>query len=277
MAIITRSKMAGTPVISTTGAVPVTLYGASGLETSTQVASKTVAFDGEQGPSTAATLSTALAGANNDLDFTAVTAGSAGNDITIRYVDPSAISQALAVSVLASAITVSLATDGAGVITSTAAEIDAAIDALPAAAALVTPANKAANDGSGVVIAMAATPLTGGLDPTATLFTVTGVVAVKVFGRCTESLAGATATVEVGTALTTAGLIAQTTGTNIDINEIWHDATPDASVEAITVLTEKIVAQNIIQTVATAAVTDGTIVYYCLWSPISSNGNVVAA
>lgn len=368
---------------------------------SERVATKTIAFDGEQGPSTAATLSTALTGANNDLDFTAVTAGADGNDITIRYVDPGTGGAALSVGVVNTAITVNLATsaavaatavltsdnsddvtdgdtltigaivyrfknamtqaydiqrngvtdtldfliaaingtgtpgneyfagtvahpdvtasvrdgfaftvtakvagvagnsiakaenslpldwDGAGAfltggvdsgtITSTAAQVDAAIDALPAAAALVTPANKAANDGTGVVTAMAATALTGGKSPTATLFTVTGVVGVKLFARCTESLAGATATVAAGTALTTAGLIAQTTGTDIDINEIWHDATPDASVELTTVLTEKIVAQDIIQTIGTAAVTDGTLVYYCTWRPISSDGAVVAA
>ena len=239
-----------------------------------RIAEYTMAFDGEQGPSTAATLSTALAGANNDLDYTAVTAGADGNDITIRYVDPAAISQALAVSVLGTAITVSLATDGAGVITSTAAQVDAAIDALPAAAALVTPANKAGNDGTGVVTAMTAAALTGGMTPTTTLFTVTGLVAVRLIAKCTESLAGATATVAVGTALNTAGLLASTTATDLDINEIWHDATPDASVEAIAVLAEKVVAQNIIQTVGTAGVTDGTLVYCCVWKPISSDGNV---
>lgn len=252
-------------------------YSGARLLGGARIAEKTVAFDGEQGPSTAATLSTALTGNNNDLLFTAVTAGADGNDITIRYVDPAAISQALAVSVLGTAITVSLATDGAGAITSTAAQVDAAIDALPAAAALVTPANKAANDGTGVVTALAATALTGGLTPTATLFDVTGVVQVKVFARCTESLAGASATVAVGTAINTTGLLATTTGTDIDVNEIWHDNAPDASVELGSVLTEKLVAQDITQTVATAAVTDGTLIYYCIWTPVSADGNVVAA
>lgn len=242
------------------------------------VAEYTMAFNGEQGPSTAATLSTALTGNNNDLDFTAATAGADGNDITIRYVDPAANSQALAVSVVGSAITVSLATDGAGVITSTAAQVDAAIDALPAAAALVTPANKAGNDGTGVVTAMAAAALTGGMTPTTTLFTVRGVVAVKLFARCTESLAGATATVAAGTSSATTTLLPTTTGTDLDANEIWHDATPDAAVELASILAEEyLLAQDIIQTVATAAVTDGTLVYYCVWRPISVDGALVAA
>lgn len=49
---------------------------------------KTVAFDGgvESGKvSTKATLSTSLTGSDNDIDYTADTAGTAGNDITIEY------------------------------------------------------------------------------------------------------------------------------------------------------------------------------------------------
>lgn len=242
-----------------------------------EIAEKTVAFDGEQGPATAATLSTNLTGNNNDLTFTAVAVDATGNDITIAYVDPAAPSVALLVTVVGSAISVRLATDESSVITSTAAQVDAAIDALPAAAALVTPANKAANDGTGVVTAMAATPLTGGLTPTLTLFDVTGLVAVKLIARCTENLAGATATVAAGTAINATGLLAQTTATDLDANELWHDATPDASVELVTVAAEKFVSQDIIQTVGTAAITDGTLVYHCLWRPISSDGQVTAA
>lgn len=241
-----------------------------------RAAEKTLAFDGTQGPSAAATLTTALTGTNNDLTFTAA-AGAAGNLITIAYVDPAAESSALAVTVEGTAITVSLETDENGDIISTAAEVDAAIDGEAAAAALVTPANAGGNDGSGVVTALEATALTGGVSPTQTLFTVTGVVAVKLFARCTENLAGATATVRAGTALSNAGLLASTTATDIDANEIWHDATPDASIEAATVLTERLVAQDIIQTVGTAAVTDGTLIYYCMWRPISSDGAVAAA
>lgn len=109
------------------------------------------------------------------------------------------------------------------------------------------------------------------------LFTVTGTVLVKLFATCSADLAGASATVEIGTTLSTAGLIAQTTATNIDNGEIWHDATPDASIELSSVATEKIVNQSIYQKVATANVTSGTITYHCIWKPISNDGNVVAA
>jgi len=111
----------------------------------------------------------------------------------------------------------------------------------------------------------------------ATLFTVTGTVMMKLFATCNTTLQGATATVEVGTALSTIGLIPLTTATNIAINEIWHDATPDASIELATIATEKIVRQNVIQTVRTANITSGALTYHCIWKPISNDGLVVAA
>jgi len=110
-----------------------------------------------------------------------------------------------------------------------------------------------------------------------TLFTVTGTVLLRILAKCTESLTSSSGTLEVGTALSTAGMIAQTTASAIDINEIWHDATPDSSIEATTVLAQKIVAQNVIQTVATADISDGTIVYTALWYPLSAGASVVAA
>lgn len=118
---------------------------------------------------THATLTTALAGGNNDIIWTAVVGGEAGNDITIEYEDPGLADQALAVTVLGNAVTVSLATGAApGMdITSTANDIIAEVASTPAAAALVSGANAAANDGSGVVAALAATNLTGGADLTA--------------------------------------------------------------------------------------------------------------
>lgn len=158
-----------------------------------------------------------------------------------------------------------------GAITSTAAEVDAAIDGEAAAAALVTPSNKAANDGTGVVTAMAATALAGGVSATRTLFTVTGLVLAKVFARCSEDLAGATATISVGTATSAAGIIPSTVATTIDANGYWYNT----AYELKEVSWPNLRAQDIIQTVGTAAITDGELTYYCVWSPISANGKVV--
>lgn len=116
-----------------------------------------------------------------------------------------------------------------------------------------------------------------GAQGASTLFTVTGAVVADVFAVCTTNLAGALATVEVGIAGNTAALIAQTTATDIDSGEVWNDATP-ATVEVLSNSTGKIIGngQDIIETVATADVTGGSVTYYCLWFPLSEDGNVVA-
>lgn len=106
-------------------------------------------------------------GNDNGLTFTAVEYGTSGNDITVEYVDPGANSQSLAVSVTHKRIIVSLATNGGGSITSTAAQVLAAVNAHIEAGALVTATvytadSGTADDGSGVVTAMAAASLSGG-------------------------------------------------------------------------------------------------------------------
>ena len=113
------------------------------------------------GTLTAASLTTALTGTNNDLVYTAKDTSLDGNNITVRYVDPAANSQTLYVKVDGQAITVNLATNGGGTITSTAAQVAAAIAAHPLANALVSVANAGGNDGTGVVTALSATNLSG--------------------------------------------------------------------------------------------------------------------
>lgn len=111
-----------------------------------------------------------------------------------------------------------------------------------------------------------------------TIFTVTGTVRVRLFAKCiTDITSGGAATIEVGTAITTAGILAQTTATSIDAGELWHDATPDASVELDTVAPVKIVTQDIKELIATTTVTGGSMEYSLLWQPVSADGNVVAA
>lgn len=114
-----------------------------------------------------AALTTALTGTNNDLVFTARKGGPGGNSLQIAYVDPGAASQPLSVVVAGFLITVNLATSGASAITSTAAQIKSAIALDADANALVTVANAASNDGTGVVTALTATALTGGRMSTA--------------------------------------------------------------------------------------------------------------
>lgn len=112
---------------------------------------------------TKASLTTALVGLNNDLVFTAKPEGEDGNEITVEYIDPPGNNVPLSVVVDGEAIKVTLATDGASAITSTSALVEAAVEANAEAAALVTVANSGADTGAGVVTALAATNLAGGV------------------------------------------------------------------------------------------------------------------
>lgn len=110
-----------------------------------------------------------------------------------------------------------------------------------------------------------------------TLFTVTGVVAVRVFGVCGTTLVGA-ATLEVGITGATAVILAQIAdATTLATDEIYTDATPTTKVEALPALLIIGAGQDIIQTIGSTAITGGQLTYYCLWTPISTDGNVVAA
>jgi len=113
---------------------------------------------------TRAVVSTNLSGGNNDLTFTAVQAGFAGNTVSVTYVNPNDNDQPLVVSVTDSAITVSLATGVAGAITSTANAILAALTADAEASALIVTTLKQGSNGTGVVTAMSELFLTGGAD-----------------------------------------------------------------------------------------------------------------
>lgn len=108
----------------------------------------------------------------------------------------------------------------------------------------------------------------------ATLFTVTGLILVALWARCSTDLAGATATLEVGVTGDTASLIAQTTATDIDDGDKWVDSTPSA-VQPLPAM--QLVSGDIIQTVATANITAGALAYELFWRPYSSDGNLVAA
>lgn len=111
-----------------------------------------------------ATKLTGVVGNNNAITFTSKVRGTAGNATTIALVDPSATSAALAVTVTGTAISVSLATGANDAITSTAAQVIAAVNAHAAASALVTASNTGASTGAAAVVAVAPGALTNGAD-----------------------------------------------------------------------------------------------------------------
>ena len=114
------------------------------------------------------------------------------------------------------------------------------------------------------------------------IFTVTGQIIARIIAVCTTSLAfdvnatiavgivGATSTIIATTDLTVAALIAK---------EIWHDATPDSEIEAMSTMRDYIVTDgnDIILTCGVANTNTGVIEFYCLYTALSSDGAVVAA
>lgn len=111
-----------------------------------------------------ATLTTDMANANADVTLTAVEYGNGGNLISVTYIDPSALSQSLTVLVDGTAIKVYLATDGDGTVTSTAAQVVAAVNAHSLAGALVLATYE--GTGAGVVEAKTVANLAGGVTGT---------------------------------------------------------------------------------------------------------------
>jgi len=100
--------------------------------------------------------------ANSDITYTARAEGASGNSISITYVDPLANDQTLSVTTSGRDITVNLATDSGGNITSTATEVASAVTSNAIASKLVSVAVE--GDGSGVVEAKAKTNLASGAD-----------------------------------------------------------------------------------------------------------------
>ncbi|WP_053225888.1 M14 family zinc carboxypeptidase [Solirubrobacter soli] len=82
-----------------------------------------------------------------------------GNDLKAQLLDPQSTNSQLRVAVADNTITVTLATDQGGAITSTAAQVIAAINGNAAASALVTASNYRTSDASGVVVGSVVAPL----------------------------------------------------------------------------------------------------------------------
>ena len=125
-----------------------------------------------------------------------------------------------------------------------------------------------------------------GVQGSVAIFTVTGQVLVEmIIGYCTEDLASAgAATVALGTTNSTSKFIAATTATGID-NGMWWSVGAGVA-EAVNILDNQstsgaakqnrvAVAGNIIITVATADITDGTLVIYCIYRALSAGSSIV--
>jgi len=117
------------------------------------------------------TLTTNLIGNYNDLQFTAVAPGEAGDGLQIEFVNPGpGYGPPTDVTVVDDRITVNLETDASGNIVATAADVMNAVNTHPVAKNMVTVSLvDPENGGVGVVTAMGLTNLANGNDETAAL------------------------------------------------------------------------------------------------------------
>ncbi len=118
------------------------------------------------GVASTVTLKASDAGARDDIVITAKQTGVAGNAIKVQLVNPDAASASLKVAVETDVIRVYVATGGNKAITSTIAEVIAAINATLYVKDIVTAALAEGSAGDDVVIAVAATALAGGVNGT---------------------------------------------------------------------------------------------------------------
>lgn len=116
-----------------------------------------------------ATLNTGVVGNNNALTWTALEPGTGGNSITVKLTDPGTTAS-LSVAVAGTDINVNLAY-ATGAITSTAAQVKAAIEASAEASALVTVAHTSTSTGAAAVVAVAKTSLASGAASGGTTYT----------------------------------------------------------------------------------------------------------
>lgn len=112
------------------------------------------------------------------------------------------------------------------------------------------------------------------------LFDTTGKVIIdRIIGVVeTDLVSAGGGTLALGVTGATTLLIAATTATDLDLDELWVSATPNANGIAIPAGLQNIaIAQDIIGTVGTAAITAGAIRLYAFYTPITSDGALAAA
>lgn len=130
-------------------------YGLSGTFAANGTNKAVIAFNPPA--DTKATVTIDMTNANADMTYTAKLSGADGNLITVVHVNPGAASQPLVVTEDGKIITISLATGSNSAISSTSAQVAAAVNA---ASALV--AATAEGTGAGIVNAVSSTALAGG-------------------------------------------------------------------------------------------------------------------
>ena len=114
------------------------------------------------------------------------------------------------------------------------------------------------------------------------IFDVTGGVIVTLSALVTTIVAeeGATALMSLGVTGQVALFIADTEPEDLDAGEFWQVIGVGAGTNGdalIAAMKDILVSANIINTVSNAAVTSGVIAYSAIWTPLTSDGSLVAA
>ena len=113
------------------------------------------------------------------------------------------------------------------------------------------------------------------------LFTVTGLVRMRIYAEVTttgDDSSGNTANIQLGVENTTNAFIAATEVDDLAAGEIWYDATPTVVTDdTSSVILDKVVnGEDVGYEITGEAATDGVIVFHCVWEPLNATGNVVA-
>jgi len=108
-----------------------------------------------------------------------------------------------------------------------------------------------------------------------TLANVTGVIGAQVFGLAIGTVTGTAAGLKVGVDSSDATFLALATATDIDSGEFWYTG-GQASVLGSTALLGaiKLVSEDIKLEATSANVSGGSIKFFILWEPLSSDANV---
>lgn len=117
------------------------------------------------------------------------------------------------------------------------------------------------------------------------VFTVTGLVRMRIWIECTETLVDAAdaADIQFGLEGATDGFIAATGaagkgGSTISTDELWYDTSPTTVYDTMgnVVLDYVVNGLDVGYEISGAALTGGSLVFHCVWEPLNASGNVVA-
>jgi hypothetical protein len=104
------------------------------------------------------------------------------------------------------------------------------------------------------------------------ILTVTGLCEIKILTKCTTNVAGS-GSIQLGWTGTTNGIIASTTGTNVNAGAIWNSTSADilAGIEGDVLFTVVSNGADIGYEITSATLTGGVLVFYIWWTPLEDD------